>query len=305
MSWIFVAIGAYFLTAVNSVVDKYLLHRTDPHPVAYAFYVGIFSIFTLILTPFGFEWPGLSQAFVALSVGVVFLCALIAFFTALKADEASRIVALVGGFTPIFILIFSAILLQSTLDSHEYYALAFLVAGGVLISFRKSKTCGIFELHKYECARSAEIAILSSVFFALFFVLAKFTFNSQEFVSGFVWTRIGSFLAALLLLLVPATRAHIFHTTKTASAKIGALFIANKTLAGISFFLLNYAIFLGNIAIVNALEGAKYLFVLIMAYYFSTRMPHILREQVTPLVVVQKVGAIALICAGLFVLAMA
>ena len=79
-----------------------------------------------------------------------------------------------------------------------------------------------------------------------------------------------------------------FHTTKTAGAKAGALFIANKTLAGVSFFLLNYAIFLGNIAIVNALEGVKYLFVLILAYYFSTRMPHILREQVTPLVVAQR-----------------
>lgn len=304
MSWLFIAIGAYFLTAVNSVVDKYLLHRTDPHPVAYAFYVGIFSIFTLVLTPFGFEWPGVSQALIALSVGAVFLCALIAFFTALKADEASRIVALVGGFTPIFILIFSDLLLGTVFSAREYYALALLIAGGVLISFRKSKTCGIFELHKYECVRSTEIAILSSVFFALFFVLAKFTFNGQEFVSGFVWTRIGSFLAALLLLFIPAARAHIFHTTKTAGAKVGALFVANKTLAGISFFLLNYAIFLGNIAIVNALEGVKYLFVLVMAYYFSTRMPHILREQVTPLIITQKVGAVALIFAGLFVLAM-
>lgn len=305
MPWLFIAIGAYFLTAVNSVVDKYLLHRTDPHPVAYAFYVGIFSIFTLILTPFGLDWPGYSQAFAALSVGAVFLCALIAFFTALKADEASRIVALVGGITPIFILIFSAFLLETPFVTHEYYALALLVAGGVLISFRRSKTCGIFELHKYECVRSTEIALLSSVLFALFFVLAKFVFSNQEFISGFVWTRIGSFLAALLLLLIPAARAHIFHTTKTAGAKAGALFIANKTLAGVSFFLLNYAIFLGNIAIVNALEGVKYLFVLILAYYFSTRMPHILREQVTPLVVAQKVGAVALICAGLFILAMA
>ena len=57
-----------------------------------------------------------------------------------------------------------------------------------------------------------------------FFVLAKFVFSNQEFISGFVWTRIGSFLAALLLLLIPAARAHYFHTTKTAGAKAGGSF---------------------------------------------------------------------------------
>ena len=77
MTWIIVTAIAYFLTAVNSVLDKYLLNRSIPEPVTYAFYVGIFSIFTLVLTPFGFHWPGLWQFIAAILTGAIFLLALI------------------------------------------------------------------------------------------------------------------------------------------------------------------------------------------------------------------------------------
>ncbi len=109
MSWLLISIAAYFIAALNSVTDKYLLNRSIPDPIVYAFYVGLFSVFTVILTPFGFDWPGATHLLSALFAGAVFLGALIAFFTALKADEASRIVAFVGGLTPIFILVFSSI----------------------------------------------------------------------------------------------------------------------------------------------------------------------------------------------------
>ena len=168
ISWVYIAIVAYFLTALNSVVDKYLLGRSIPHPVVYAFYVGVFSIFTIILTPFGFMWPGWVQFGAALFVGIVFLLALISFFAALKADEASRMVSIVGGVTPIFILILSAVVFGDSLRGNEYYALALLVLGTVVISARRNRTCSIFQLNKHECARSTELAILAALFFALF-----------------------------------------------------------------------------------------------------------------------------------------
>ena len=164
MSWIIVTGIAYFLTAVNSVIDKYLLNKSIPEPVTYAFYVGVFSIFTLALTPFGFHWPGIWQFIAAILTGTIFLLALISLYTALKADEASRVFAFVGGLSPVLIIIFSAILFDKVLLRHEYYAFLFLVAGSILISFRKSKECGIFELRKHQCVQSMEMALFASVF---------------------------------------------------------------------------------------------------------------------------------------------
>jgi len=302
MNWVLISVIAYFLSGANSVIDKYLLHRSIPHPLVYAFYVGIFSIFSVIIAPFGFAWPGFEQFLWAIGVGVIFLCALIAFFIALKADEASRIVSLVGGATPGFILVLSIFVFEIVPTHTEFLALSLLVFGTVVISTRRNQKCSLIELHKHECVRSTEIALLAALLFALFFVSAKFVFNSQEFVSGFVWTRIGSFLGALLLLFIPFVRRQIFSTTKTVSRSVGALFVANKTLAGISFFLLNYAISLGNITLVNALEGIKYLFILVLTLIITRNLPSVLSEEITPGILIQKVVAVASIAAGLVVL---
>lgn len=305
MTWIIVTAIAYFLTAVNSVLDKYLLNRSIPEPVTYAFYVGIFSIFTLALTPFGFHWPGLWQFIAAILTGAIFLLALIALYSALKADEASRIFAFVGGLSPVLIVVFSAVLFEKVLLKHEYYALLFLIAGSILVSFRKSRECGIFQLSKHRCIESMEMALFASVFFALYFVFAKYVFENQQFVSGFVWTRIGIFAAAVLLLLIPGNRRIIFDTTKKINVGAGGLFVFNKAMAGTATFAINYAIKTAPssaTAIVNALEGIKYVFILILTYFLSKKMPSIIEEQTYVSALVQKISAIVLIFIGIFIL---
>jgi len=212
---------------------------------------------------------------------------------------------LVGGFTPIFILILSAILFENVLTQPQLVALTLLIAGGVTVSVKRNQRCSIFAFHKYECMYSSAIAVLASLLFALFFVSAKFVFINQDFVSGFVWTRIGSFLAALLLLLVPFYRRLIFGVTKTVGKRDKGLFVINKTLAGVSFFLLNYAIALGNITLVNALEGIKYVFVFLLVILFSRKLPDVLSETTDFLSLLQKTTAIVLICVGIFILAFA
>lgn len=305
MTWIIVTAIAYFLTAVNSVLDKYLLNRSIPEPVTYAFYVGIFSIFTLALTPFGFHWPGLWQFIAAILTGAIFLLALIALYSALKADEASRIFAFVGGLSPVLIVVFSAVLFEKVLLKHEYYALLFLIAGSILVSFRKSRECGIFQLNKHRCVESMEMALFASVFFALYFVFAKYVFENQQFVSGFVWTRIGIFAAAVLLLVIPGNRRIIFDTTKKINVGAGGLFVFNKAMAGTATFAINYAIKTAPssaTAIVNALEGIKYVFILILTYFLSKKMPSVIEEQTYVSALVQKISAIVLIFIGIFIL---
>ena len=45
MTWLAVALIAYFLFAVVTLTDRYLLRSSLPVPFSYAFYVGIFSLF--------------------------------------------------------------------------------------------------------------------------------------------------------------------------------------------------------------------------------------------------------------------
>jgi len=304
MSWLTIAIGAYFLTAVNSIIDKFLLRRSIPSPLAYSFYVGLFSAFVIILIPFfGLEWPGLYQFSVALTVGAIYLFALIAFFYALKKDEASRVVPLVGAMTPVFILIMSHLFFGGKVSMNDFTVMSFLVMGGFLISYKKDIHCGILEFKKYSCVQGLQFSILASFFFAIFFVLAEYVFSHQDFMSGFIFTRLGSFALALLLLLVPFYKRAIQKTTKRVGKGAGGLFVANKTLAGVAFLLVNYAIASGgNPALVNALEGVKYIFVLAIALVLSLKFPNIIRERISVPDIIQKSSAIVLIFFGIFLL---
>lgn len=302
MEWLFIALLANLLIAIVSVVDKYLLGKQIPNPAAYTFYVGIFSIFAVVFVPFGIDWPGTLQFLLALSVGVVHLIALFALFSALKTDEVSRITALVGGATPVFLLILSAIFLDTPLGRSEMTAFILLIIGGVLISFKKGTRCRLLDFGKYSCGRNTWIALASAVLFAVFFLLADFVFSSQQFISGFVWTRMGSLLMALVFLAMPSYRKMISGTTEKVSPRAGELFIFNKALAGVGFILLNYAISLGNVALVNALEGVKFVFVLLIAVFIARKIP-VLDEEISIFAILQKTAAIFIIFAGIFILA--
>jgi len=312
MAWLIFAISAYFINAVNAVIDKFLLGEPQgarlaksgkiPEPIVYSFYVGLLSIFALIIVPFapsGFIWPGTYQFLLSIAVGSAFLLALIAYFTVMKRNEASRVVPVIGGFTPIFVFLLSYVILGERLDKLQMLAFLLLVIGGVLMSLRKNNKKRLirFSIEDFE------IVVISAFLFAIFYVGMKLIFAYQPFVSGFVWSRMGSFLTALGMLLFAENRRKIFHTAKTIEFKIGGLFVFNKASAGLAFLLQNLAISLGSVIFVNAVQGVQYVFLFGLTTLISKKAPQILEEQITPAALLQKVFAILLISIGLLVLA--
>lgn len=302
-----IALLAYILAAGNSVIDKYLLRTSFPHPVAYAFYVGIFSSFAIFVTPFDFEWLAPRDMLIALGAGIIFLFALIAFFSALKRDAASRVTSIVGGVTPLIILSFGAIFFDKVLSPQAVTGVFCLILGTILMSLSietdDARLLSSEPLKAQMDIKNVLLALLASLFFGLFFVCIEYVFTQTNFLPGYFWMRVGSFVGAFLLLLVPVWRAVIWRTGTETHPRAGQLFVINKTIAGLAFFILNYAIFLGDAAIVNALEGAKYVFVFIFVYVLSKKFPHILAEQLHGPVLIQKVAGLAMITLGIFLVA--
>jgi hypothetical protein len=84
------------------------------------------------------------------------------------------------------------------------------------------------------------------------------------------------------------------------------IFLSNQTIGAIAFILYNFAVALvpfNFLAFVNALEGTKYLFLLIFAIFLSLRFPQILKEEISKKALIQKIVAIFLIGVGLAILA--
>jgi len=298
MLWLVVAISAYFLFALVALGDKYLL-AGPPNPKSYSFYVGTLGILVLVLVPFvGFSIPEISQVFLSLLTGVVFILALFGLYTALENFEVSRIVPAIGGLLPLFtfglVYLFSSG--EGILSSWKILAFILLLAGSVLIAFEKGKSI---------TSKSLQISALTALLFAIAFVLTKFVYLSQPFWSGFIWMRIGGFLAAICFIFTKEVKREIFERKFTFQKKTGTVFLFNQGIGAGAFILQNWAIALvplGFLAFINALEGTRYLFLLIFTILLALKFPKILKEEISRKILFQKILAILLIGGGLVLL---
>jgi len=142
LSWIIITILAHFLNAVVLIIDKHLVSNTVLRPVAYAFYSSISQILFLAAIPiFGFTFPETSYLIFGVSIGVLFVLALLVFYKAIKLSEASRVIPIVGGSIPIFTFCLSYLFLNERLIFEQIIAFVLFVFGGLLMSskFEKGK----------------------------------------------------------------------------------------------------------------------------------------------------------------------
>lgn len=316
--YILVAISAYFINAGVYVADKFLLSKKIHSSIAYAFYVGVWSIFNVVLL-FIWPWlPNLRELTLDLLAGLLFLVTLIFWYKALHQSEASRVVPIVGALVPVFSFILSFVFLGETLNQQQLIAFIFLVCGGVLISIKHTKVY----LYQKVINRVREIvgdiigdvparfqptgrlivnSVAAAMFFAGYYVLMKYIYMYQPFIGSFAWSRLGSFLGVLLMLFVPGWRYLIFKQQQGAKTPKNLLFfLVVRLLAAAAFIMLNWAISLGNVAIVNALQGVQYLFLFVIIVLISNKFPKMLNEQLGSGVLLQKLIGTLMVCLGLY-----
>jgi len=297
MPWLIIIIFAYFLLAINALIDKFLL-AGPPNPKNYTFYAGMLGILALVLIPFvGFSIPSSWQTILCLLTGALFLLALFALYTGLEYFEASRIVPAIGGMLPLFT--FGLVLISGEIAELSFFkilAFLILILGSVLITFKKGK---------WITLKSFAISALTAFLFALSFVLIKSVYLALPFWSGFIWIRIGGFLAALFFIFTPEVRREIFFKKFTFKRKTASIFLFNQTIGAGGAILQNWAIALVPLTFlpfINALEGTKYIFLLIFSVLFSFKFPQILKEEISRGTILQKIIAILFIGAGLTLL---
>lgn len=298
MLWLPIIIFAYLIFAITALIDNYLL-LGPPNPKSYAFYVGVLGISALVLVPFvGFSVPPTPQIILAFLAGALFVLALFWYFTGLEYFEPSRIVPAVGGILPLFTfgLVYLFSRGEAVLGFRELLAFGLLVFGSILVTYEKKKKISF---------RSFKISALAAALFALAFILTKYVYLAQPFWSGFIWMRIGGFLAALCFLLTKAVREEIFLRKFTFQKKTGTLFLFNQSMGAGAFILQNFAIALAGLAylpFINALQGIQYVFLFLLVIFLTRRFPKISEEKFSKSIVIQKVISIVLIGLGLAIL---
>lgn len=300
--FIAVTLISYLFGAVSVVGDKFLLgSKRISSPAVYSFYIALFGLVVVFFLPFGFYFPSVLQIAISLISGALFTFALMALYYAVKKSEASRVMPIVGAIIPIVTYFLSYIFLKESLSLIQVVGIIFLLLGGLLISFDLP-----LKLNKKKFIDGFYYSISAGILMAITYFLFKFVYLEQSFINGFIWTRAGSFLAVMAFFMVPLWRKEIlasFHNFKKPQRKefqTGFLFLANKSIGGISSILLNFAISLGSVTLVNSLVSTQYVFVLILASLFTKKYPEILGEKLSFWDWMQKIIAIGIIGMGLF-----
>lgn len=298
MNWVLIAISGYFFSAITALFDKYLLVGPIPNPKVYSFYVGALGILALILVPLGFTVPDPWLIILSLLSGALFVFSLFWYCQGLRFFEASRIVPAIGGLNPIFVFVLTFFIGERIFGPREGIAFFLLIAGTIFITVQREKLITF---------KSFQISAMAALLFSISFFLAKIVYSEIPFWSGFIWMRLGGFLTALFFLFYKEVREELFRRKTSFKPKTAGIFFLAQTLGAGSAILQNFAIALvpfGFLPFVSALEGIKYLFVLILAILLSLKFPQLLKEEVSKKVVLQKIFAVLLLGAGLAILAL-
>lgn len=304
MSWLFITLTAYFLGALAIILDKFILgSKRVSSPPVYSFYISLLGLGAIIFIPAGFYVPSSQQIIISLFSGVLFTLGILALYFAIQKSEASRVAPVVGAAIPVATYFFSVILFKESLGAIQILGLLLLIFGGLLISFDLP-----LRINKRKFFAGFQHSILAGILMSGAYVFFKFVYQEQNFLNGFIWTRLGSALAVAGLFLVPEWRRSIirslkeFRKPKHAHYRTGVLLVLNKVIGGTSSILLNYAFKLGSVTLVNALVSSQYVFVLALAYGASIWHPKVFGERLYFWDWAQKVVAIIIIAAGIWLI---
>ena len=306
--WIILAVGAQFILAVVSLIDKYIVtgEKETPRPFAYAYItclmsgasIVVYALSGLQLPLEGVNFPDIRNiAFPTLTVvafsflaAYTFFYGLVSLFSALRDSDASDVIPVVGAVSALCTFALSYAFLGARLSPNFLVGLFLLALGTLLMS------------HLRFTWQIALRALHAGLFFGLHYVTFKGLLGITSFDNAFFWSRIGFVAVALSLLLVPEYLEKVRTQVKSTDSRSSMLVIMNKILAGIGSILILKATELGDASVVQALGGLQFIFILLIGVLFMHKRSKKFGERVTGAEILHKSISIGLITLGFFVL---
>ena len=313
MSWFLITIASYFLFAIVNLTDKFVIDNILKSSKAYTFLVCLLGSIIFLSAPWLLRWPGTLLFIFNLLTGALFAVALYFLYEALRRGEAARTIILIGGLIPIFSIFISWVSFGDILSKVQFLGVAFLLSGIFLVALlpgRHSFWEKIWQNLRSEDYKknSLTLVVLAALFYALFFSATKYVYAKQEFWSAFIWVRFGALISVLFFLLEKKSRQEIIKNlkgnvdNKKHQKKNIFLFLFNQALGSTGFILQNYAIFLGPVAIITALQGFQYALMMFFAFFLGFFFKEY-KEKFSWQSLIQKIVALAFISVGLYLVA--
>ncbi len=320
--WLIVAVAGFFFLAIAAASDKFVLTKSRIVPVSYAFYVCALGgmISSVMLFFGGFSVP---QGWVIwaplLGAGVSFYLGLYFVYRAVREHEVSRVTPLVISLTPLAVLVFSLMLGLGSVGWMHMLGAGLLLVGSYFLSQVGAQR------NQLEGLKTWAPIILAVLMFALTNTLSKVIYNQIDFVNAFVWIRWVSLVGAVIGTTVMNGWGEVFYRPAPAVGEWQKIYRRVKCLAqhytarllspicdlenywqkkerrgwvvlligqsagALGTVLVQYAIKLGNVFLVTALNGLQFFFIIVLMYLLTRFWPKVLKEDGRQGSVAQKI----------------
>ncbi len=286
---IFLTIFQYLVQATVDLMDKFLLTARKVEPVSYTFYTVVTGAVLVVAWPWVFAPLPLEFVFLNLLSGAYFALAGYIFFKALSQGEVSRTVPFIFGLVPVFDIFISALTGRNALIPTQLAAICLLIPGALIVSHHKGD----------DWLKHAGVKVLSAFLFSSYYALWQFSSQHGPVLNSLIWNRVGGAGILLLLLFYPTFRRKVFATQQVKQkGSTSVIFLFKQIVGGANFIFLSFLYSLGTISVINALQGFRYVFLLLFSAFLSKKRRHLIEEDIGSGMLWQKGFGIALIFAG-------
>lgn len=300
--WVYIGLAAQFLWVLGAIIDKGLLEKYFPEKLdgsagTLLVISGAFSgllalgIYLFFFDEISFSLSGL---LLGLLTGVLNGIWLHLYLVATHEAEVSRTVPIFQSI-PIFGLIFAFFALGETLAPTEITAILLVLSGAFVLSFDWKSREWLLKPTIFMLIASATVALQETLF--------KVVSESSSYWNAVLWLATGTFVYALLLLIVSKSIRSVAQSTFLPHTRaIWGISIVNEVLDNAAYLLFVFAITLGPVALVQSVNAFQPLILLIAATILARYFGNKLKEDVSYQSLAQKVLGVLIITIGSYML---
>lgn len=294
LPWLFFALLAPFLFGVVNLLDKFLTQRFSP--VSLNVFAGLSTGVVLLALPFvGLDVPA-GIALLSFLAGALWFLAGFPYFQAVRIEEVSRVVPLWQLAVPMTV-VFSLVFLGERLSSTSYAALVLIFCGAFLISVKSIRDT-------LRLTPAFWLMVLAAALVTAASLITKWLYSSAGFWQIQLLLLAGNFIAAATAFAVfGKLRNGCLGEFKKAGSGLKSLMLSRMLIEVAGYVIFNVAILTGSVSLSMVLEGLTGFFVFVSATLISAWWPALFREELDRKTLLTKAVAIAMIMAGLFLLA--
>jgi len=275
--------------------DKYILDKKIKDPTAATIFGSYVSggIGIVILAFKGFPIFETQQILYLFIAGILLVLYLLPYYSALKLDDASRIVPLFQ-FIPVIVFLFSWIFLHETLTAIQFIGFIIIVLSGFILSSNK------VNLEMVKPRPVLFFMLLSSSMYATMLILIRSVIRTEDFWVTMGYQMVGSALGATILLLFVGMRRFTKATKNLFS--IISIVTVNNVVAIVAQLSEGYALSLVTASLVSIVGGIQPLFLILLGYGLTRFFPHIIKEDVSTKTLQKKIGVMFFLLVGLYLI---